>query len=182
MNDVINELNIELKNSEEIQHSGSIFDFSAQFNPQKSADQAVITFDPSTSQKETINYANNPFEVELNEDQYQYGIAVNFLYKLDDDTAKNYTISAANIKQLDHVKSFSTSILDNSTSGYSDSVLKLAVIVPKDLPLDIKTELKFDIVLADRVSSTQLNSNLAADTANLIIDPILIIGRPIPPR
>ncbi|MDK1289983.1 hypothetical protein [Pseudoalteromonas umbrosa] len=182
MNDVINELNLELKNSDEAQYSGSIFDFSAQFNPQKSADQAVITFDPSTPQNEAINYANNPFEVKLNEDQYQYGIAVNFLYKLVDDTAKNYIISAANIKQLDHVESFSTSILNNSTSGFSKSVLKLAVIVPKDLTLDIKTELKFDIVLADRVSSTQLNPNLPTDTANLIIDPILIIGRPIPPK
>ncbi|KID58637.1 hypothetical protein JF50_01845 [Pseudoalteromonas luteoviolacea] len=182
MNDVINELNIELQNSDEIQHSGSIFDFNAQFNPQKSSDQAVITFDPSTSQKEDINYANTPFKVELSEDQYQYGIAVNFLYKLDDDTAKNYLISAANIKQLDNVESFSTSILNNSTSGYSKSVLKLAVIVPTDLPFDIKTELKFDIVLADRVSKTPLDSNLDTDTANLIIDPILIIGRPIPPR
>ncbi|KZN60073.1 hypothetical protein N473_25455 [Pseudoalteromonas luteoviolacea CPMOR-1] len=182
MNDVINELNLEIQNSDKTPRTGSIFDFSAQFNPQKGPEQAVITFDPSTSQNEAINYANTPFEVELSEDQYQYGIAVNFLYKLDDKTAKNYIISATNIKQLDNVESFSTSILNNSTNGYSKSVLKLAVIVPKDLPFDIKTELKFDIVLADRVSSTQLDSNLAADTANLIIDPILIIGRPIPPR
>ncbi|KZN45625.1 hypothetical protein [Pseudoalteromonas luteoviolacea] len=179
MNDVINELNLELQNSDEIPHSGSIFDFSATFD--LNTEQTDIKFDTPTSEKDReINYAKTPFDVELSEDQSQYGLSVDFLYKLDANTVENYFIRGANIKLLKNVEILSTNIFNSKTPEPKKSVLKLTIIVPKDLPIEEKTELKFDILLSRRKQNS--NDNIEADATNLFIDPILIIGRPIPPR
>ncbi|MCF6442755.1 hypothetical protein L1077_25355 [Pseudoalteromonas luteoviolacea] len=183
MNDVINELNLELQNSDEIPHSGSIFDFSATFD--LNTQQKDIKFDTPTSEKEQeINYAKTPFDVELSEDQSQYGLSIDFLYKLDAHTVQNYSIRGANIKQLKNVEILSTDIFNNKSTEPKKSVLKLTIIVPKDLPIEEKTELKFDILLSRREQSSNNNNNnnIKADATSLFIDPILIIGRPIPPR